>query len=124
MLINTAGGVRGVAPRLHDVARTLRLSRSATLLKIVVPSTGAAILVGARLALTTALVVCVVSEMLGLQNGVGYSLLLEQSADEPARMWAYILIVGTLGILANFGLVNAVRMIFPGVVASTERSAR
>ena len=63
MLINTAGGIRGIAPRLRDVAATLRLSRLATLVKIVIPATAPAMIVGARLALGTALVVCVVAEM-------------------------------------------------------------
>jgi ABC-type nitrate/sulfonate/bicarbonate transport system permease component len=123
MLVNTAGGVRGVAPQLHDVARTLRLSRVATVAKIVVPSTGAAMLVGARLALTVALVVCVVAEMLGLQAGLGNALMLEQQGDEPARMWAYVLIVGVLGLIANVGLVKAVRLMFPGFSMVSERGA-
>jgi len=122
MLINTSGGARSIPPRLREVARTLRLSRRATLLKIVMPATGGAMLVGARLALATTLVLCVVSEMLGLETGVGYNLMLEQSGDEPARMWAYVLIIGTLGILVNFALVRLVRTLFPGVAASLERS--
>lgn len=122
MLINTSGGVRGISPRLYDVARSLQLSRQETITKIIIPSTGVAILVGARLALTGALVVCVVAEMLGLQSGVGYSLMLEQSGDEPARMWAYVILVGILGILANLGLAGAVRLALPGMAAYSERS--
>ncbi|HVW17452.1 MAG TPA: ABC transporter permease [Solirubrobacteraceae bacterium] len=124
MLVNTAGGVRGVAPRLHDVARSLRLSRTATAVKIVMPATGAAMMVGARLALGTALVVCVVAEMIGVPLGIGYNLVLEQSADQPARMWAYVLIVGVLGILVNAVLVRAMRCAFPGVSALATRAGR
>jgi ABC-type nitrate/sulfonate/bicarbonate transport system permease component len=76
------------------------------------------------LALATTLVVCVVAEMLGLQSGVGNQLVLEQSADQPQRVWAYILVIGTLGIIANFGLVRLVRIIFPGVAAASERGAK
>lgn len=122
MLMNTAGGARSIPPRLHDVARTLRLSRRATLQKIVMPATGAAMLVGARLALATTLVLCVVAEMLGLESGVGHSVVLEASGDEPARMWAYVLVIGALGILLNFALVRIVRVLFPGVAAASERS--
>ena len=115
MLINTAGGVRNVTPRLRDVARTLGLSRAATLFKIVLPATGSSILVGARLSLATALVVCVVSEMLGLQSGVGNQLVLEQSGMQPARMWVYVLVVGVLGLIVNAGMIRAFRLLFPGV---------
>lgn len=124
MLINTAGGVRGVNPRLRDVAKILGLSRWETVRKIVLPSTGAAMLVGARLALATALVICVVAEMLGLQSGVGNQLVLEQGAGQGARTWAYILVVGVLGLIANAGLTKLVRTAFPGVSAVSERSAQ
>ena len=107
MLMNTAGGARSVPPALGDVARTLRLSQLATLRKIIVPSTAAAMLVGARLALATTLVICVVAEMLGLQSGIGNQLVLEQNGCQSARMWAYILVIGALGILLNFALVRA-----------------
>lgn len=78
-------------------------------------------LVGARLALATSLVICVVAEMLGLQSGVGNQLVLEQGAGQAGRTWAYILVIGVLGLIANAGLTKAVRMIFPGVSAVSER---
>jgi ABC-type nitrate/sulfonate/bicarbonate transport system permease component len=121
MLMNTAGGARNVGPRLRDVARSLRLSRTRTLLAVVMPATGVSMLVGARLALGLALVVCVVTEMLGAPFGVGYGLILEQSADQPERMWAYILIVGVLGILLNALLVASTRIAFPGVSQLAEK---
>jgi len=124
MLINTAGGVRGLPQRLREVALTLQLSRRATLTKIVVPSTGAAMIVGARLALAASLVICVVSEMTGLQAGIGNQLVLEQGAEQPSRMLAYVFVVGLLGLLANAGLVNAIRHAFPGITALTQRSIR
>jgi sulfonate transport system permease protein len=124
MVINTAGGVRGVPVRLREVAHTLRLSRRATLVKIIVPSTGAAMIVGARLALASSFVLCVVSEMTGLQSGIGNQLVLEQGADQPERMWAYIFVIGLLGLIANTGLVNAMRAAFPGITAVTSRSVR
>ena len=83
--------------------------------KIVLPATGISMLVGARLALAIALVVCVVAEMLGLPNGIGYSIVLEESAGQPERLWAYIVTIGILGILTNTGLVLAMRLAFPGV---------
>jgi sulfonate transport system permease protein len=122
MLMNTASGARSVPAALGDVARSMGLSRTATIRKIVLPSTAAAMLVGARLALATTLVVCVVSEMLGLQSGVGNQLVLENSGGQSGRYWAYVLLVGVLGILLNFVLVRVVRVLFPGVSAVSERS--
>jgi sulfonate transport system permease protein len=124
MVINTSGGARSVTPTMLDVAVTFRLSRARTLRNIIMPATGGAMLVGARLALATTLVVCVVSEMVGLQSGIGYALVLEQGADQPERMWAYVLIIGILGIIVNAGLVRAFRVGFPGISAVSQRSAR
>jgi ABC-type nitrate/sulfonate/bicarbonate transport system permease component len=122
MLMNTFGGARSIPPALGDVARSLRLSRAATVRKIILPSTGAAMLVGARLALATTLVICVVSEMLGLQSGIGNQLGLEMDGGQAGRGWAYVVLVGVLGILLNFVLVRMVRLLFPGVAAASERS--
>ncbi|MFG1926951.1 ABC transporter permease [Cryptosporangium sp. NPDC048952] len=124
MLINTAGGVRSVNPRLREVGRTLGLSRLRVATRVVMPAAGAAMLVGARLSLATTLVVCVVAEMLGLQSGVGNQLVLQQSGMQPARMWVYVLVTGALGLLANAGMLRAFRLLFPGVAAVAERSER
>ncbi len=122
MLMNSAGGVSSVPPALGDVARMLGLSRIATVRKIILPATAASILVGARLSLATTLVICVVAEILGLQSGIGNQLVLEQQGGQNARYWAYVLVIGTLGILVNFVLVRLVRILFPGISASSERS--
>ena len=120
MLINTTGGARSIPPALQDVARSMRLSRAATVRKVILPATATSILVGARLALSTTLVVCVVSEMLGLQSGIGNQLLVEQF--EQSRAWAYVIVIGVLGILLNFVLVRLVRLLVPGISAASERS--
>lgn len=115
MLINTAGGARNVGPRLRDVATSMCLSPVRRTTKIVLPATAISMLVGARIALAIALVVCVVAEMLGLPNGIGYSIVAEESAGQPERLWAFIVTVGMLGIVTNAGLVFAMRFAFPGV---------
>jgi sulfonate transport system permease protein len=66
----------------------------------------------------------VVAEMLGLQSGIGNALVLESGADQPTRMWAYVVMIGILGILANAGLMRLVRVLFPGISAISVRSSR
>lgn len=124
MLVNTSQGVRGVAPALHDVARTFRLSRIATLRTIVIPAAAGPMLVGARIALGITVVVVVVTEMLGPPLGLGYALITAQSAQQPGQMWALILVVGITGVLLNAVLVQLTRLAFPGITGAAERSAR
>ena len=71
VLLNTAGGVVTVHPRLYDVARMLRLSPATTLRSIVIPAVAPAWLVGARVAAVIALLVTVVAEMIISPQGLG-----------------------------------------------------
>ena len=121
VLVNTIDGVRAVPVELLDVARMLRLSRLATLRKIVVPSARPAIVVGLRLALSLALVLAVVAEMLGNPRGLGNELISAQQALQPAEMFAYVFTIGLLGI----GLNAAFRSLSSWAVpASAPASAR
>jgi sulfonate transport system permease protein len=114
VLISAESGVRSVHPRLAEVASTLRLSRLATARKIALPAAAPELLVGARLALGFALVVCIVSEMVGNPAGLGYGLVAMQQALDPAGMWAYVVVIGVLGIVLNSLLVTLTRLAMPG----------
>lgn len=109
VLINTIGAVRGVPDELLDVARMLRLSRSTTLRKIILPAATPTIIVGLRLALSLCLVLAVVAEMVGNPAGLGNALVRAQQALRPAEMLAYVLTTGLLGVALNaaFGSVSS-----------------
>lgn len=114
ILINTAGGVRSIPPRLYDVASVLRLSRLGVLTKVVVPAAAQSILVGLRLGIVTALVLAIVAEMLINPRGLGWGLIQSQNALAPDRLWAYTLTIGLLAYLLNMLLVLLVRVVLPG----------
>ena len=113
VIINTVGGVQHVADRLRDVAKTFGLSPLRTILKIQLPGAFSSILVGARLAMTTALVLAVIAEMIGNPDGLGYALVFTQQALQPAQMWAYIMVIGVLGVILN-GVLVALSRFLPG----------
>jgi sulfonate transport system permease protein len=71
IVLHTAGGVAAVHPRQYDVARVLRLGRLTTVRKIVIPAAVPAWLVGARMAVTIALLVAIVAEMITSSRGLG-----------------------------------------------------
>jgi ABC-type nitrate/sulfonate/bicarbonate transport system permease component len=109
VLLSTIGGVRSARDELLDVARVLRLSRPATLAKIVLPGAVRSIVVGLRLALSLSLVLAVVAEMLGNPSGLGHALVAAQQALQPEEMFAYVFAIGLLGVGLNsaFGYVTA-----------------
>jgi sulfonate transport system permease protein len=114
IVLHSAGGVAAAHPRQYDVARTLHLTPSAVVRKIVVPAAVPAWLVGARMAAVIALLVAVVSEMIMYPLGLGGGLVESMRALAPARMWAYAVVCGILGVLLNVVLRWAVRSALPG----------
>ena len=117
ILVNTIGGVTGVPRRLRDVARTLRLSPGATVVKVLLPAAAPRILVGCRLGMGIALVLAVIAEMVGNPLGLGYAIVREQQALQPASMFAYLVTVGLVGMALNSGVIALGRLAFPGWAA-------
>ncbi|MEU1303684.1 ABC transporter permease [Streptomyces shenzhenensis] len=113
VLVSTAGGIEKVDPLLRDVARTLRISRPRELTRVVVPSAIGPILVGLRLALTSALVLAIVTEMIGNPAGLGNAINTARNALKPELTFCYILVVGVTAVALN-GVFNALsRVIAP-----------
>jgi sulfonate transport system permease protein len=119
IVLHTAGGVAAVHPRQYDVARMLRLGPLTTMRKIVIPAAVPAWLVGARMAVIIALLVTIVAEMIMSSRGLGGALTESMRALAPARMWAYAVVCGILGLMLNAGLRRAVHLALPGTPAQS-----
>ena len=109
-----AAGVRNVPERLYDVAAMLRLSRTATIRKIVIPAVVPSWLAGARLATIIALHVTITAEMVMAPAGLGGALVQAMQALNVERMWAYAVVCGIVGASANAGLRRLVAAALPG----------
>jgi sulfonate transport system permease protein len=116
IMINTMGGVADVATRLHDVSRTLHLTRAQSLAKVLIPAAAPAILVGARLSLGVALVMAIIAEMIGNPQGLGHAIIRDMQAFQPEKMFANVFVVGILGIALNAALLALSRWAFPGAL--------
>lgn len=114
VLVNTMGGIMSVATQLHDVGRTLRLSRLRVLTKVLIPAAAPAIVVGCRLSMGVALVMAIIAEMMGNPHGLGYAVVSELQAMQPERMFADILFIGVLGLVLNAALMGVTRRLLRG----------
>lgn len=123
VLINTVEGIRRVDGLYLETARTFQLSRARTVLTVLLPSAGGSIIVGLRLALGLALTLAVASEMVGNPAGVGFQLVMQQQALQPANMFAYIITIGLLGVILNRLLILAIQLVHPGLVVSLREEA-
>eukprot|EP01031_Cornospumella_fuschlensis_P021597 gene21597-26457_t len=85
-LIFTRAAVQGVEPRLLEVARVLKLSRLASVTKIVLPAALPQIFVAFRLAAGSALIVAVTVEITLNPQGLGFGIMTAQQALRPDLM--------------------------------------
>jgi nitrate/nitrite transport system permease protein len=72
IIINTAVGIRQIPQDYTNVARVLRLSKSAYIREIVIPSTVPYVFTGLRIAIGLAWLAIVAAEMLKADGGIGY----------------------------------------------------
>ncbi len=104
IVTQTMGGVRDVDPVAIDTARSFQLGRAARLRHIVLPSALPFIATSVRIAGSVALIVAVVSELVGGAPGLGRELLLAQGAGDTAATYAYVTFFGLVGLVANSAL--------------------
>jgi ABC-type nitrate/sulfonate/bicarbonate transport system permease component len=101
MLLATVHGFAAVEPRLMEVARALKLTRWQAIWKIALPSATPDILAGLRLGLTVALILAVVCEMIAGLDGLGEWELLAARAYKSADIFAGVILLGLIGLIAN-----------------------
>jgi nitrate/nitrite transport system permease protein len=99
-VLNTAVGVRSIPQDYLNVAKVLKLSRTKTLFKILIPATLPYMFTGFRLSLGIAWLVIVAVEMLTGRAGAGGFLWQEYNSLIYAHIVLCILTIGLVG----FGL--------------------
>ena len=108
-VLNTIAGVRAIPQDYWNVAKVLRLSKSTTFTKIIVPATLPYMFTGYRLSLGIAWLVIVASEMLTGTPGVGGFLWQEYNSLVYAHILLAIVTIGVIGFVLDraMGLVEA-----------------
>jgi nitrate/nitrite transport system permease protein len=96
-VLNTAVGVRAIPQDYLNVARVLKLSRTKTLFKVLVPATLPYMFTGFRLSLGIAWLVIVAAEMLTGKPGIGGFLWQQYNALSYAHIILCILTIGVIG---------------------------
>src|SRR6185503_15260470 len=101
VLIVTISAVRGIEPRLLEVAQTLEMPTLSRMRRIVLPAALARIAVGIRVSAGVALVVAVTVEIVLNPQGLGYGMIIAAQSLRPELMWAELLWVGFAGWTFN-----------------------
>ena len=100
-VLNTAVGVRAIPQDYLNVARVLKLSRSKTLFKVLIPAALPYMFTGFRLSLGIAWLVIVAAEMLTGRPGVGGFLWQEYNALIYEHIILCIITIGLVGFVLD-----------------------
>lgn len=111
VLINAADGARFVDKQYVETGEVFRVSRTQRLFRIILPAAAPKIFAGLRLSVSLALIMMVVSELVGSSEGIGHRMLEAQSDFDIPAMWAGIVLLGLLGILLNAVFVGVERVL-------------
>lgn len=101
LLMNTYEASKQLHPLTGQVARALHLTRLETMLHIDLPSSLPMIATGVRLAVASALLVSVTSEMLLATNGIGVFIQRAQENFQIANGLAAIAFISLVGLIIN-----------------------
>lgn len=93
--------VRGIEPRLFEVARSLEMNLFDSIRKIIVPAVLPRMFVALRLAAGVALVVAVTVEITANPVGMGARMMGASQALRPDLMFAYLIWIGIVGWSLN-----------------------
>lgn len=113
IVLNTVSGVRQVDVNLLKVAKLFGASRSQTLTKVVLPSALPSIMTGLRISAGTALILLVVTEMIGAKAGIGALITHAEYTFRTERMFAGIFTIGVVGYVVNELMVRLERRLTP-----------
>jgi NitT/TauT family transport system permease protein len=99
--LSTSAGVASLDRQWLMLGRSLRASRIELLRTIIWPGVRGDVLTGLRLGLTTAWIILVPAEMLGVDSGMGYFILDSRDRFAYADLVAAIIVIGALGFVLD-----------------------
>lgn len=92
--LRTIISVEGIDGNIIDLARTLELSNTAMVFKVLLPYSLPGILAGLRVTMTTAVMMLTFAEMMGATRGMGYYIVNFNTYGNYTKVIAGIIVVG------------------------------
>ena len=113
VIVQATYGVRDTDPVLLDTLSAFNASKYARLKYAVLPSALPFIATGTKIATSAAVIVSIVTGLVGSGPGLGHSLSVAETGGNFPNVYAYVVVLGVVGILVNM-LVSAIdkRIIF------------
>lgn len=102
ILLNTIDGARSLDEVKIETSRAFRIRGPRWVLGVLLPAAAPKIFAGLRLALSIAIILMVVSELMGSTSGIGFRLTDALGLSLLPQAWAWIVLVSLLGYALNF----------------------
>ena len=104
VLMNTIAGVRQVDGIYIRAARNLGVSQRTMFVRVMLPAAVPYILSGVRIGIGTAFIVVIVSEMIAVNNGLGFRILEAREYFWSDKIIAGMISIGLLGLIIDVGM--------------------
>jgi NitT/TauT family transport system permease protein len=104
VLMNTIAGVRHVDGIYIRAARNLGVDRKTMFIRVMLPAAVPYILTGMRIGIGTAFIVVIVSEMIAVNNGLGFRILEAREYFWSDKIVAGMISIGLLGLAIDIGM--------------------
>lgn len=104
VLVNTIAGVRQVDGIYIRAARNLGVNRRTMFVRVMLPAAVPYILSGVRIGIGTAFIVVIVSEMIAVNNGLGFRILEAREYFWSDKIIAGMISIGLLGLAIDVGM--------------------
>ncbi|OZI37945.1 hypothetical protein CAL29_06170 [Bordetella genomosp. 10] len=101
LYLNTFKAIRGIDPRLLELARIQSLTRAQLIREIVLPGAMPGILVGLRLSLGAAWISLIVAEQVNADAGIGFLTMQARTFGQTDVIMACLAIYAAVGLLAD-----------------------
>jgi len=101
MYVNTFAGIRGVDPKLGELAQVLGLRRRELIAHIVLPGALPQALTGMRLAVITSLIALVVGEQINANAGLGFMITQAEQFLQNNVIVVSLIVYAVLGVIAD-----------------------
>lgn len=104
IIISTVFGLRTVDESIIEAAQSFGANKWQIMWKIKLPLAVPDMLNGIKIGIGSGFVAIVVAEMLGASKGLGFMVLWSTNAFKYNETYAYILIIGLVGAIVNYGM--------------------
>jgi ABC-type nitrate/sulfonate/bicarbonate transport system permease component len=113
VVINTAAGVRQIAPIFLDVGQNFGASRFNMFRTVALPGALPMIMTGVKLGAGMGLVLIAIAEMVGAKSGLGYMIWNAWELFDVQTMYVGLFVIAIIGFLLNAGFDMLERVIVP-----------